>query len=96
MGVAELACILENRALQHALWQVLQQQENLTLFHPARCAALKFAEDAATLTLEDGRTLDAKLVVGADGRDSWVRKQAGISAAPVDYRQHGVVANFSC
>jgi 2-polyprenylphenol 6-hydroxylase len=96
MGVAELACILENRALQHALWQVLHQQENLTLLHPARCATLKFAGDAAMLTLEDGRTLNAKLVVGADGRDSWVRKQAGISAAPLDYQQQGVVANFSC
>lgn len=96
MGVAELACILENRELQQSLWQVLEQQENLTLFHPARCGALKFADVAATLTLEDGRTLSAKLIVGADGRDSWVRKQAGISAAPVDYQQHGVVANFSC
>ena len=96
MGVAELACIVENRALQQALWRVLQQQDNLTLFHPASCAALKFADDAATLSLEGGRTLGAKLVVGADGRDSWVRNQAGISAAPVDYRQHGVVANFSC
>ena len=128
MGVAELACIVENRALQQALWQVLQQQENLTLLCPARCASLTFANDAADLTLEDGRTFDtllaqpavcgrrcdadtpapvgsaapcrgrtlsAKLVVGADGGDSWVRKQAGISAAPVDYRQHGVVANFT-
>jgi len=95
MGVAELACILENRGLHHALWEVLQKQENLALFQSARCAALKFAGDAATLSLEDGRTLNAKLVVGADGRDSWVRNQAGISAAPLDYRQHGVVANFT-
>jgi 2-polyprenylphenol 6-hydroxylase len=96
MGVPELACILENRALQRALWRVLQQQENLTLFQPARCSALRFGGDAATLTLEDGRTLQASLIVGADGRDSWVRNQAGISAAPVDYRQNGVVANFAC
>jgi 2-octaprenylphenol hydroxylase len=95
MGVAELACILENRTLHHALWQVLQAQENLTLFQPERCASLQFAADEATLTLEDGRTLSAKLIVGADGRDSWVRNQAGISAAPLDYQQHGVVANFS-
>ncbi|HSM98752.1 MAG TPA: UbiH/UbiF family hydroxylase [Gallionella sp.] len=95
MGVAELACILENRELQRALWAVLQQQENLTLFQPAHCSALEFDKDAATLTLENGRTLVAKLIVGADGRDSWVRNQAGISAAPVDYQQHGVVANFS-
>src|SRR3990172_1393407 len=96
IGVAELACILENRALQHALWQKLQQQENLTLLHPATCAALRFAGTAAELTLEDGRTLSAKLVIGADGRNSWVREQAGISAAPVDYQQLGVIANFTC
>lgn len=96
MGVPELACILESRVLQHALWQALQTQDNLTLLHPARCASLRFGADDATLALEDGRSLTARLVVGADGRDSWVRNQAGISAAPVDYRQHGVVANFSC
>ena len=96
MGVAELACILENRALQHALWQKLQQQENLTLLQPASCAALRFDDKAAELELKDGRTLTSKLVVGADGRDSWVRDQAGIKAAPVDYRQYGVVANFNC
>ncbi|MGC2165106.1 MAG: UbiH/UbiF family hydroxylase [Gallionella sp.] len=96
MGVPELACILENRVLQHALWQKLLQQENLTLFHPASCAALKFGPDYAGLTLADGSVLNAKLVVGADGRNSWVRNQAGISAAPLDYQQHGVVANFSC
>jgi len=96
MGVAELACILENRALQHALRQKLQQQENLTLLQPASCAALRFDDNNAELELEDGRSLTAKLVVGADGRDSWVRDQAGIKTAPVDYQQFGVVANFNC
>ncbi len=96
MGVPELACILENRALQQALWQVLKDQDNLTLLNPARCAALSFNDDAAELTLTDGRQLRANLIVGADGRDSWVRNQAGISASPLDYRQHGVVANFTC
>ncbi|HTN93569.1 MAG TPA: UbiH/UbiF family hydroxylase [Gallionella sp.] len=96
MGAAELACIVENRALQQALWKELRQQENLTLFHPARCGSLKFSDAAATLSLEDGRTLSAKLIVGADGRDSWVRQQAGIGAEPVDYQQYAVVANYSC
>lgn len=96
MGVPELACIAENRALHQALWQVLQSQDNLELINPARCAALEFSDQTAELTLEDGRILQASLIVGADGRDSWVRNQAGISAAPVDYRQHGVVANFNC
>jgi 2-octaprenylphenol hydroxylase len=72
----------------------VQQQDNLTLLHPARCASLAWHEQNAQLLLEDGREIRAKLVVGADGRDSWVRQQAGITAAPSLYQQHGVVANF--
>ena len=94
IGAPELNFILENRLLQHTLWQQLHQQDNLTLFNPARCASLAWHDEHAELTLEDGRELRAKLIVGADGRDSWVRQQAGIGSAPELYRQHGVVANF--
>ena len=95
LGVPELAFILENRLLQQVLWQGLQEQDNLTLFHPAHCASLVWHDDAAYLQLEDGRTLKAKLVVGADGGNSWVRQQADIVAPPTLYNQHGVVANFT-
>jgi 2-octaprenylphenol hydroxylase len=94
IGAPELNFIVENRLLQQSLWQELQQQDNLTLLHPARCASLAWHEQNAQLLLEDGREIRAKLVVGADGRDSWVRQQAGITAAPSLYQQHGVVANF--
>lgn len=95
VGAPELAFILEGRLLQHALWQALQQQDNLTLFHPARCASLAWHDDDAALMLEDGREIRARLVVGADGRDSWVRQQAGMIEPPTLYQQHGVVANFA-
>ena len=95
LGVPELAFILEGRLLQHALWTALQEQENLTLFHPARCAGLEWRDDGAVLRVEDGREIGARLVVGADGRDSWVRRQAGMIEPPTLYQQHGVVANFA-
>ncbi|HEY5994424.1 MAG TPA: UbiH/UbiF family hydroxylase [Gallionellaceae bacterium] len=95
LGAPELAFILEGRLLQQALWQGLEQQDNLTLFHPARCSGLTLHEDSAILKLEDGREIQARLAVGADGRDSWVRQQAGIIEPPTLYQQHGVVANFS-
>lgn len=95
VGAPELGFILESRELLAAIWQQLEQQDNLTIIRPARCARLDWGEDAASLQLEDGREFKAKLVVGADGRDSWVRQQAGISAAPTPYQQHGVVANFA-
>ncbi len=94
IGTPALTYILENARLQHALWQTLQQQDNLTLFTRSRCSQLDWPDDQVRITLEDGRLINAKLLVGADGRDSWVRQQAGIHAQPVAYQQDGVVANF--
>lgn len=95
-GVSELAFIVENRVLTHALWQRLSRSAHVALFAPAACAALDIRQDAAFLTLADGTALAAKLVVGADGADSWVRTQAAIAVAGRDYAQMGVVANFAC
>ncbi len=96
LGAPELAFILESRLLQDALWQCLREQSNLTLLHPAQCAALAVGEEGAVLTLKDGRTVQAKLIVGADGRDSWVRHQTNMPEVPTPYHQHGLVANFTC
>ncbi|MES1981513.1 MAG: UbiH/UbiF family hydroxylase [Pseudomonadota bacterium] len=95
LGAPELAFILENRMLQQALWQTTQQQQNLTLFHPAHCSSIVWHVDAVHVQLTDGRAITAQLVVGADGPDSWVRQQAGIIEPPTLYQQHGVVANFT-
>jgi len=95
IGAPALNFILESRVLQQALWQELLQQENLTIFQSLRCESLTWDTDSADIQLNDGRKLTAKLIVGADGRDSWVRQQAGLSAAPSSYDQHGVVANFT-
>ncbi|MCE2970659.1 MAG: FAD-dependent monooxygenase [Burkholderiales bacterium] len=52
--------------------------------------------DAATIALADGRSLTARLVVGADGAHSAVRAAAGIGARSEPYGQTAVVANFAC
>jgi ubiquinone biosynthesis UbiH/UbiF/VisC/COQ6 family hydroxylase len=93
-GLPELAFIVENRLLQRALWQELSTQENLRLMCPAQCAALEWAPDSIELRLQDGTALQGKLVVGADGGDSWVRERAGITLKRHQYGQLGVVANF--
>ena len=94
-GLRELAFIVENRLLHHALWRAAQAAVAGRLV-AASCAALHLGQDEAILTLTDGTTLAARLIVGADGTDSWLRAQAGIAMHPADYGQLGVVANFSC
>jgi len=94
-GLRELAFIVENRLLQHALWRAAQS--GATRFYcPAECASLLLEPHEGLLALTDGTAVAARLVVGADGADSWVRAAAGIAVSPVDYGQLAVVANFSC
>jgi ubiquinone biosynthesis UbiH/UbiF/VisC/COQ6 family hydroxylase len=95
-GVPELAWIVENRQLQCLLWQGLEQQHKLELICPDRCVALQLRDEAAELILASGRTLQARLVVAADGMHSWTRQAAGIAVEQKSYGQMGVVANFAC
>ncbi len=94
-GLRELAFIVENRELQHALWEHLKASPHVRLVCPGRCAGIVWDHDAVRVTLGDGSKLAARLLVGADGADSWVRQQAGIAASPHAYGHLGVVANFS-
>lgn len=61
----------------------------------ANLTAVDFAEDEATLVLDDGRRITTGLVVGADGRKSGVRDAAGIEVRNWSYPQSAVVLNFA-
>ncbi len=94
-GVSELGWVLESSLMACEFWESAKRQSNLTLFCPARPAQLEFRHDAALLTLGDGTAISAKLLVGADGRDSWVRQAAGLAAVNTPYGEKGLVANFT-
>jgi len=94
-GLRELAFIVENGRLQHALREAAREQD-LRVFCPAGWTELEYCADHVAVRLEDGAELVARLVIGADGSESRVRAHAGIAVRPSDYRQLGVVANFSC
>jgi 2-octaprenylphenol hydroxylase len=55
---------------------------------------LELDEQAAHVTVDDGRRLSAQLVVGADGAQSTARRLAGIEQAGWDYDQSAVVAHL--
>lgn len=95
-GVSELGFILESSLMACELWENVKRQPNLTLLCPASPQRIEFREDAAALGLADGRHVSAKLVAAADGRDSWVRRCAGLDAFDTHYNEKGVVANFAC
>lgn len=95
-GLGELAWIVESSLMHVELWETVRRQHNVTLLCPAQPVSLEMQDAAAVLQLDDGRRLRARLVVAADGANSWVRQQAGIRASVLPYGEQGVVANFRC
>ena len=95
-GLKELAWIIESSVMHRELWETVRRQHNVSVLCPAQCTTLQVNEDSAQIELDNGRRLHARLVVGADGVNSWVREQVGITAMTTPYDEHGVVANFEC
>ncbi len=94
IGEPDLGLILENRVILAALLERMAQFDNVDLLCPAKVQSLSRDDKAVQLTLEDGRTLQGKLIVGADGANSWVRQQAGIDTTGWSYDQTAVVATI--
>jgi 2-octaprenylphenol hydroxylase len=92
LGEPCLAWIIENNVIVAALAARLRQFSNIEVLSPARLASAQFGDERASVRLEDGRDLQTKLLVGADGADSRVRRDAGIDWARHDLGQSAIVA----
>lgn len=90
-----LGHIIENRVMIQALWAAAEKDPNLTLFVPAKPAVLQIEPEHICLTLNDApneHKLRAKLIIGADGTQSWLRTTAGIQTTHKEYLQDALVA----
>ena len=87
-----LGHIIENSVTQTALHQACKNRDNITWFQPAIPKQITQEGNKTCLHLENGSQIEAELIVGADGGNSWVRKSAGIEVDSTDYKQTAVVA----
>ncbi|MFQ6017480.1 MAG: FAD-dependent monooxygenase, partial [Kiloniellaceae bacterium] len=88
---APLGYIVENRVIRTVLHDRAAAAERLRLLVPARVETLERAGSAVVAVLADGRRLRARLAVAADGRDSLLRRAAGLKVTTWDYPQCGIV-----
>lgn len=88
-----LGVILESQLLEQALLGQLAEL-SVEIKAAATIERLRYLSDRVELDLDDGSALTAKLLVAADGGNSWVRQQSGIDVDLHKYAQCGVVANF--
>jgi 2-polyprenylphenol 6-hydroxylase len=88
-----LATMIEHRRLMAALYAALSSS-TARLISGVSVTNLTTGDHNSVLTLSDGQTLQADLVVAADGRQSQIRRMVGFDVIEKDYESAGVVANF--
>lgn len=94
LGESHLGVMVENRLLQWSLTEAAKASPQVTLRIPAELKALEKLPQGWLLTLEGGEQLQARLVIGADGARSMVRRLSGIGVREHDYRQRAIVTTI--
>ncbi|MFQ5776049.1 MAG: UbiH/UbiF/VisC/COQ6 family ubiquinone biosynthesis hydroxylase [Kiloniellaceae bacterium] len=92
-----LGHIVENRVIRAALHARAAALPRLDLRAPARLVEFERGAGGRPVEarLDDGTRLRARLAVAADGRDSPLRRAAGIPVATWDYPQCGIVCTVA-
>lgn len=92
IGADPLGFIVENATLRRALHERAGAFKNLRRIAPAEVARVADAGALARVELADGHVVTAQLVAACDGRNSALRRAAGIECLSWSYRQTALVA----
>ncbi len=98
-GWPALGHVVANAHLGQSLFAALGLRHAITVINPATVTDVQPGRELATVTIEQNgerQTLDARLVVIADGADSNLRRQLGIETSVRDYHRQAIIANVGC
>ena len=86
-----LGRMFANRDIRLALFEAARAEPAISWSSGIEPIARERGEHGVAVTLRDGRKLEASLMVGAEGRQSPTRAEAGLSSARWDYRHRAFV-----
>ena len=91
LGDAPFGWNIPNRVIKRAFAERLAEMPQVTLLRGVGFVGRLAQMDDVVVRLSDGRQVTARLLVGADGRDSAVRRVCGIEARVTRYGQKALV-----
>ncbi|WP_018691647.1 FAD-dependent monooxygenase [Algicola sagamiensis] len=92
--LGELGHIIENRALQFALFQALKAYPQVSIKYDTQCKDIQQSDREVLLTLESGQPIVSQWVFAADGANSFTRRHLHLPMTYWDYDHHAIVATI--
>lgn len=86
IGLGEFGFNIPDALLREALGEHLKTLKNVRVIAPAKLKSYR-ADNGITATLDNGETIEARILIGTDGRNSMTRQLASIEFDEHDYAQ---------
>ena len=94
-GDGSLGRMYANRDIRLALFEAARDEPLIAWASGVEPVERQRGEHGVAVTLSDGRVLEASLLVGAEGRQSPTRLEAGLKSAKWDYSHRAMVTAIS-
>ena len=98
LGLDRFGHVVEARVFGQAMLETLPTLDNLDFICPAEVSSIRAGKSCSVISVRESgraRSLSARLVVGADGANSFVRESLGIESERHDYGQTAVICNVT-
>ncbi|MGJ8693418.1 MAG: FAD-dependent monooxygenase [Thalassotalea sp.] len=92
----QLGYIVENKVIRNTLWQQAQQDSGISFYTQEAISNIGMGDSEVFASFTSQMPITAKLVVGADGANSWLRNQLKMAMTFRDYDHHAIVATVAC
>ncbi len=90
-----LGLMFANRELRLALFEAARHEPLISWHAPAEIVERERGEHGVSATLASGEKLTARLLVGAEGRQSPTRDEAGLKMAKWDYSHRAMIVGLT-
>ncbi|NLS12855.1 2-octaprenyl-6-methoxyphenyl hydroxylase [Vibrio sp. SM6] len=93
-GLSALGYVVELEPVGAQLHAMLERESSITLFCPNTVKQLTQQASSVQVLLDDGVEIETRLLVAADGADSFCAQQLGLSLTTHSFEQTAVIANI--
>ena len=94
LALPQLGVVVELATLGEQLNQLIAQQPNIQIFCPDTVVKIERDLTACQITLQSNKQITTSLLVAADGIQSQIAQQCGVSTDFIrDYQQSAIIAN---